>query len=85
MARVIVERSFPEPVEFSEVQAREDRSAWCMQAHHVRFVRSYFSLDRRRMICVYDAPDAEAVRRANETAGLPFDHVWVADVHGPEA
>ena len=36
------------------------------------------------MICLYRAPDAEAVRKANRTAGLPFDRVWPARALVPE-
>jgi hypothetical protein len=32
------------------------------------------------MICVYEAPDAEAVRKANTTAKLPFERVWSASL-----
>ncbi|MBZ0252844.1 MAG: DUF4242 domain-containing protein [Candidatus Methylomirabilis sp.] len=84
MARVqvVVERTFPEPVRFEEVQAREDAAAWCLEAHGVRFLRTFFSADRTRMICVYEAPDAESVRLANRTAGLPFDAAWAASAYG---
>jgi hypothetical protein len=46
----------------------------------VRFLRSYFSRDRRRMICLYDAPNAEAVRFAQEKAGVPFEVAWTSRV-----
>jgi hypothetical protein len=80
MARVIVERSFGQPETFDELQAREDRFAWCLEQHHVKFIRSYFSRDRRFMICEYEAPDAEAVRAVQRTAELPFDRIWTAQV-----
>jgi hypothetical protein len=82
MSTVVVERSFPEPVDFEDVQALEDRSAWCLQAHGVRFLKSYFSRDRRRMACLYDAPDAESVRLAQEKARVPFERAWAARVIG---
>jgi hypothetical protein len=77
---VVVERAFPQPVAFGEIQAVEDRGAWCLEAHGVRFLRSYFSRDRRRMICLYEAPDAEAVRLAQERAGVPFEKAWTSRV-----
>jgi hypothetical protein len=80
MSVVIVERSFPEPVAFEAIQAIEDRGAWCLEAHSVRFLKSYFSRDRRRMICLYEAPDAESVRLAQQKAQLPFESVWTARV-----
>jgi hypothetical protein len=77
---VVVERAFAEPVALESVQAIEDGGAWCLEAHGVRFLRTFFSRDRRRMLCVYDAPDAEAVRLAQRQAGVPFDRAWPARV-----
>ena len=57
-------------------QAREDAHQWCLDTHGVSFVRTYFSQDRKRMICLYRAPDAEAVREAQRKAGMPLDAVW---------
>lgn len=82
MECIIVERDFDEPVDFREIQAIEDRGAWCLEMYRVTFVRTYFSADRRRMICVYQAPDAEHVRLAQRRAGMPFERVWTASVHG---
>lgn len=80
MARVIVERRFDEPQAFDEIQAQEDRFAWCLEQHRVQFIRSYFSRDRRRMICEYEAPDAETVRKVQRTANMPFERIWTARV-----
>ena len=76
----VVEREFPEPVVFDDIQAIEDKASLCLQMHRVRFVRSYFAVDRRRMVCLYEAPDVEAVRLANRQAGLPFETAWGAQV-----
>ena len=78
---VVVERRFAEPVELPALQAVEDAAAWCLAQHRVRFVRTYHALDRRQMICTYLAPDAEAVRSAQRTAGMPFDDAWSALVY----
>ena len=75
-ANVVVERSFDEPVTIEEIQAIEDAGASCLETHEVTFVRTFFSRDRRRMICLYQAPDAEAVRMAQRNAGMPVDSVW---------
>jgi hypothetical protein len=73
---VVVERSFDAPASMDELQAREDAAAWCLEQHRVQFVRSLFSADRRRMVCLYRAPDAESVRLAQAQAGMPVDRVW---------
>jgi len=80
---VLVERTFGEPVHFADIQEQEERGAWCLDLHDVRFVHTFFSSDRQRMICIYEAPDAEAVRLANQKTGVPFDTVWTARVVEP--
>lgn len=75
-ANVLVERSFDEPVELADIQAIEDAGAWCLETHRVTFSRTFFSLDRMRMLCLYHAPDAESVRLAQRQAEMPVDRVW---------
>ncbi len=78
MTQVIVERSFEDPAELQALQDLEDRGAWCLEQHHVRFIRTWVSKDRRRMICVYEAPDTESVRIAQRQAGMPLERAWEA-------
>jgi hypothetical protein len=80
MSTVVVERSFDRPVAFEEIQALEERGAGCLEAHGVRFLKTYFSRDRRHMYCLYEAPDAESVRLAQQKAGVPFDEAWTARI-----
>ncbi len=81
MALIVVERVFTEPIVLAESQAIADENAWCYRLHQVRFVLSYVSTDGRRVICVYEAPDAEAVRRVQRQTGLPAQRVWAASLH----
>jgi len=83
MALIIVERAFDEPQRFEELQAIEERHAWCLEQYGVVFQRSYLSADGLRMVCLYEGPDAESVRQVNRQAGLPFERVWATTVHGP--
>lgn len=85
MACVMVERAFDAPADFEQIQALEDRGGWCLEMHRVRFLRTYFSKDRLRMLCLYDAPDAESVRIAQQKAGMPFERVWTTTVIVPPA
>ena len=75
-ANVLVTRRFVEPAVFAEIQSLEEAGVGCLYAHRVRFVRTYFSTDCRRMICLYSAPDAESVRLAQRQAGMPVEQVW---------
>lgn len=82
-ANVLVERSWDAPVTLEAIQAIEDAGASCLETHRVRFIRTFFSLDRKRMVCLYAAPDAEAVRIAQHQAGMPVDAVWSFRVKQP--
>lgn len=84
-ANVLVERSFEEPVALEDIQALEDAHQWCLDSRNVKFVRTFFSNDRKRMICLYAAPDAESVREAQREAGLPLDQVWAFQPILPDA
>lgn len=75
-ANVLVERSFEAPVTMRDIQDIEDAGRWCLETRNVRFIRSFFSAEQTRMICLYEAPDAESVRQAQREAGVPFDDVW---------
>jgi hypothetical protein len=75
-ANVVVERRWSEPVSLDDIQAIEDEGAGCLDLHRVRFARTFFSADRKRMICLYQAPDAESVRLAQRQAGMPVESVW---------
>jgi hypothetical protein len=83
METVVVERNFEQPVDVEALQSCEERAQWCLEAFNVRFLHSYVSPDRKRMICVYEAPDAESVRKVNTTNKIPFDRVWSASVLAP--
>jgi hypothetical protein len=85
MALVIVERAFETPVTFDEMRAQGARFGWCLDQHGVRFLRSYLAADGLRMICLYEAPDAESVRQVNRQAGMPFERVWTTTLHGPQS
>lgn len=76
MGLVIVERRFAEATPFEEIQALEDRVAWCLEQHEVRFLRTYFSRNRRHMVCIYEAPDADAVRTTQRQGEIPFETIW---------
>lgn len=75
-ATVLVERSWDQPVELADIQAIEVAGAWCLENHHVTFLRSFFATDHKHMVCLYAAPDAESVRLAQRQAEMPVDRVW---------
>jgi Nickel responsive protein SCO4226-like len=82
-ANVVVERDFEQAMQFEDIEALEKAGAWCLETHGVTFLRSFFSVDGKRMICLYRAPDAEAVRRAQQQAAMPVSHIWACHNYLP--
>lgn len=75
-ANVLVARVFSQPAVLEALQSFEDANAWCLDTRNVVFERTFFSVDRKRMMCLYRAPDAEAVRQAQRQACMPIDAIW---------
>ena len=80
MPHVIVERSFEKPLTQDDLSAVEARMAPCLDLYNVRWIRSYWSADRKRMICEYDAADVASVRNVQREAAAKFDYAWAADI-----
>jgi hypothetical protein len=56
----------------------------CLKTYAVKWVGSYVAHDGSQCVCVYDAPDAESVRRAYRSAEVPFQFkVWGATRYAP--
>jgi hypothetical protein len=81
MANLIVEQTFEVPLTDEEHNRAAARLDPCLEAHGAKWMRSYLSLDRRRMVCEFEAADAEAVRASYRSAECAFDRVWSADVY----
>jgi len=84
MPHILVERRFDTPLTDVEYEATKARLRPCVQLHNVKWVRTYLSHDRRRMICEYEARDAETVRNVFREGSTPFEIAWTADVVEPE-
>jgi len=80
MSRIIVERSFDAPQSDADMQAVADRERPCLAVYKVQWKRSLLAADRRRMVCEYEAADAETVRKVQREAQAMFERIWVAEV-----
>ena len=86
MARYVVERTFPDGV---RVPAGAEGSAYCLAIVErnaydgVTWVHSYVSDDGQRMLCVYDAPSPEAIRKTAKNNALPVDRITQVRVLDP--
>ncbi len=80
MSRVIVERIFESPHSEEDLAAAGIRQRPCLAIYGVEWRRSVLSSDRLRMICEYDTPDAESVRKVQREAGNGFNRIWAGEV-----
>jgi hypothetical protein len=67
--------TFPEKISAKEFEAFFEKYEQACQEEGVVVLRTHLSLEEGRAFCFNMAPDAEAVRRAHEKAGLPFDSI----------
>jgi len=75
-ANVFASWSFDEPVALEELESIDASAAVCLRNHRVRFLRSFVASDRRRVIGLCLAADAESVRIALRDAQRPVERVW---------
>jgi hypothetical protein len=67
----IIERRYAEDLDVTAEEAKEINLI--NDEEGVRWLYSFLSVDRRKTYCLYEAPSAEAIRRAAARAGLPAD------------
>jgi hypothetical protein len=67
----MVERNFAEQIEENR-QAADEINLINADAG-VKWLISFLSVDKKKTFCLYEAPNAEAIRAAARRAGLPAD------------
>jgi len=82
MEYVILEREFPEPLSSEEVRKMAAETE-CLDLYRVKPVRSYLMPGGKRMVCVFEAPDAEALRAVGRSNGFVNAVIWSSTVHTP--
>lgn len=81
MPRFIIERNFAEKLELSEEAKLEVQKI--NTTEDVEWIFSFLSADKRKTYCLYEAPDADAIRRAAEKANIPADVITPVDQVNP--
>jgi len=73
MPLFVVERRFVSELDLDsdDLQELEDYHA----ANDIRWLTSFLSADRKKTYCLYEAPDADALRQQAATLDLPVDAV----------
>jgi len=82
MPRFLIERNFAEEVEATKDIA--DNIVRINNEEGVRWLFSFLSPDKRKTYCLYEAPNAEAIRIAARKANLPADVVIEVSEIRPE-
>jgi hypothetical protein len=84
--RYLVERSFPGGLATPANDAGAEAFARVIARNAevgVTWLHSYVSDDKETMVCVYDAPEPDAIRKAAELSDLPVDRITQVSVLCP--
>jgi hypothetical protein len=84
MAYLIVEKIFEQPLSEEQLDRLFTDLSPCLRQYQAEWLHSYLSTDRKRMVCSFEAADAESVRMAHRVAGVKFQRVWPALKLTPE-
>lgn len=86
MPRYLVERTFPEGL---ALPVTDEGAQVCLRlvgnnaVDDVTWVHSYVTSDKKKTFCIYDAPSAEAIRKAAGRNNLPVDRITEVRVLDP--
>jgi hypothetical protein len=83
MPRYLVERALHEGWDAGGDVAELSRQILERNRDEVTWLHSYVSDDRRRLLCVYEAPSPEAIRRSAARNGLPVESITSVRVLDP--
>jgi hypothetical protein len=83
MAKVVVEVNWPEPVTEQQIVDKDSHLMRCVGERGGTWISSLVSNDRKRTICVFDAPDAESMRDAYRRGGIHDANIWTAEQYAP--
>jgi len=82
MPTYLVERDLPgitmEQLAEAQKKAIQMVKELTAQGRHVRYIRSTFMPGEDKCICLFEAPNPEHVREANERGQIPFTRIVVA-------
>jgi hypothetical protein len=82
MPRFMIERNFAEALEVTKEGADQVRQI--NDEEGVKWLFSFLSPDKRKTYCLYEAPNADAIRAAAGRANIPADVVIEVSEVRPE-
>ena len=71
MARFLIERNFAEEVELNKTAADDIKRI--NGDENIKWLFSFLSADKKKTYCLYEAPNAEAIRTAARRLNIPAD------------
>lgn len=83
MALFVIERNFAEQLALTNDDARLVQEI--NDDVGVHWLYSFLSADKKKTYCLYEAPNAEAIREAARRAGLPADVIVEVSELRPQA
>jgi hypothetical protein len=78
---IVIETVFDPPLTDEEHNRVGERIDRCASMRSARWMRSYLSVDRKQMLCEFEAPDVDAVRDAYRSAGVSFVRAWKSELY----
>jgi hypothetical protein len=84
MPRFLIERNFAEALEVTKEGWGADQVRQINDEEGVKWLFSFLSPDKRKTYCLYEAPNAEAIRIAARRANIPADVVIEVSEVRPE-
>ena len=82
MPRFLIERNYAERLAVNKEAA--DRVTRINNEEGVKWLFSFLSPDKRKTYCLYEAPNADAIRAAARKANIPADVVIEVEELRPE-
>jgi HEAT repeat protein len=82
MARFLIERTFAEQLELTGEDAELVKRI--NDEEGVKWLYSFLSADKKKTYCLYEAPNAEAIRAAASRLNLPADVILEVSDLRPE-
>lgn len=83
MARYMVERHLPgftnEQLPGAAGAAKSSTTQMAEEGTPIRYLRSTFVPGEEKCYCLFEGPSEDAVKEAQERAGLPYDRIVAAE------
>jgi hypothetical protein len=71
MARFLIERNFAEQLDVNKTVADEIKRI--NEDESIKWLFSFLSADKKKTYCLYEAPNADAIRTAARRLNIPAD------------